>query len=121
MVKAAATGSLADDLALYTAALWDFWRDTPSGRTFRALVAEAQNDASALAALRDKFLPERLCDVRALFAAAVARGEIGLDEVEMRLGLYVGFNWYYVLTDQLDAGRTAIPAAMRLVAAPLPG
>lgn len=121
MVKAAATGSLADDLALYTAALWDFWRDTPSGRTFRALVAEAQNDAAALAALRDKFLPERLCDVRALFAAAVARGEIGLDEVEMRLGLYVGFNWYYVLTDQLDAGRAAIPAAMRLVSAPLPG
>lgn len=121
MVKAAATGSLADDLALYTVALWDFWRDTPSGRTFRALVAEAQNDAAALAALRDKFLPERLCDVRALFAAAVARGEIGLDEVEMRLGLYVGFNWYYVLTDQLDADRTAIPAAMRLLAAPLPG
>ena len=121
MVKAAATGSLADDLALYTVALWDFWRDTPSGRTFRALVAEAQNDAAALAALRDKFLPERLCDVRALFAAAVARGEIGLDEVEMRLGLYVGFNWYYVLTDQLEAGRAASPAAMRLVAAPLPG
>jgi hypothetical protein len=39
----------------------------------------------------------------------------------MRLGLYVGFNWYYVLTDQLDAGRAAIPAAMRLLAAPLPG
>ena len=57
----------------------------------------------------------------AAFAAAVARGEIGLDEVEMRLGLYVGFNWYYVLTDQLDAGRAAIPAAMRLLAAPLPG
>ena len=119
MVKAAKTGSLAEDLVLYTAALWDFWRDTPSGRTFRALIAEAQNDAAALAGLRDKFLPERLHDLRTLFAAAVARGEIGAEEVETRLALYVGFNWYYVLTDRLDEGRAAIPAAMRLVAARL--
>jgi AcrR family transcriptional regulator len=118
-VRAAASGNLADDLANYTAALWDFWRDTPSGRTFRALLAEAQGDADALAALRDKFLPERLCDVRALFAAAVARGEVRTDEVEMRLALYVGFNWYYVLTDRLDEGRAAIAPAMRLIAAPL--
>lgn len=118
-VKAAKTGNLAGDLALYTAALWDFWRDTPSGRTFRALIAEAQNDAAALDGLREKFLPERLLDVRALFAAAVARGEIAADEVETRLALYIGFNWYYVLTDSLDEGRAAIPAAMRLVAAQL--
>ncbi|MDU0341665.1 TetR/AcrR family transcriptional regulator [Bosea rubneri] len=118
-VKATKTGNLAEDLALYTAALWDFWRDTPSGRTFRALIAEAQNDAAALDGLRDKFLPERLLDVRTLFAAAVSRGEIAADEVETRLALYVGFNWYYVLTDSLDEGRAAIPAAMRLVAAQL--
>ncbi|KUL96041.1 hypothetical protein DK26_08445 [Bosea sp. WAO] len=118
-VKAAKTGNLAGDLVLYTAALWDFWRDTPSGRTFRALIAEAQNDAAALDGLREKFLPERLLDVRALFAAAVARGEIAADEVETRLALYIGFNWYYVLTDSLDEGRAAIPAAMRLVAAQL--
>lgn len=118
-VKVAKTGNLAEDLALYTAALWDFWRDTPSGRTFRALIAEAQNDAAALDGLREKFLPERLLDVRALFAAAVARGEIAADEVETRLAVYIGFNWYYVLTDSLDEGRAAIPAAMRLVAAQL--
>lgn len=117
-VRAAARGDLASDLAGYTTALWDFWRDTPSGRTFRALLAEAQSDPDALAALREKFLPERLHDVRALFAAAVARGEIGAGEVEMRLALYVGFNWYYVLTDRLDEGRAAIAPAMRLIAAP---
>lgn len=117
-VRAAASGNLAEDLASYTRALWDFWRDTPSGRTFRALLAEAQSDADALAALRDKFLPERLHDVRALFEAAVARQEIGAGEVELRLALYVGFNWFYVLTDQLDLGRAAIAPAMRLIAAP---
>ena len=116
-VRAAVTGDLARDLAAYTTALWDFWRDTPSGRTFRALIAEAQNDAAALDALRGKFLPERLHDVRALFAAAVARGDIPASEVEMRLALYVGFNWYYVLTDRLDDGRPAIAEAMRLIAA----
>lgn len=121
MLTVPAAGNLAEDLAVHTAALWGFWCGTPSGRTFRALIAEAQNDAAALAALRDKFLPERLHHVRALFAAAVARGEIGADEVEMRLALYVGFNWYHVLTDRLDEGRAAIPAAMRLVAAPLRG
>lgn len=117
-VRAATSGNLAEDLASYTSALWDFWRDTPSGRTFRALLAEAQSDADALAALRDKFLPERLRDVRALFAAAAARGEIGAGEVELRLALYVGFNWYYVLTDRLDEGRAEIAPAMRLIAAP---
>lgn len=118
-VRAAASGNLADDLASYTMALWDFWRDTPSGRTFRALLAEAQSDPDALAALRDKFLPERLHDVRDLFAAAVARGDVESEEVEMRVGLYVGFNWYYVLTDRLDEGRAAVAPAMRLIAAPL--
>lgn len=116
-VRAAASGDLAQDLASYTTALWDFWRDTPSGRTFRALLAEAQSDTDALAALREKFLPERLQDVRAIFAAAIVRGEIGEAEVETRLALYVGFNWFYVLTDQLEAGQASIPAAMRLIAA----
>lgn len=119
-VQAVATGDLARDLASYTAALWDFWRDTPSGRTFRALLAEAQSDPDALAGLREKFLPERLHAVRAIFTAAVARGEIAAGEVETRLALYVGFNWFYVLTDQLDAGRPAIAGAMRLIAAPSP-
>lgn len=119
-VRAAASGNLATDLASYTAALWDFWRDTPSGRTFRALLAEAQSDPDALAALREKFLPERLQDVRAIFAAAIERGEIAPAEVETRLALYIGFNWFYVLTDQLEAGQASIPAAMRLIAAPTP-
>lgn len=117
-IRAVPSGDLARDLADHTAALWSFWCCTPSGRTFRALLAEAQSDPDALAVLREKFLPERLQDVRGLFAAAVARGDIPAGEVEARLALYIGFNWFHVLTDQLDVGLASIPAAMRLIAAP---
>lgn len=117
-IRAVPSDDLARDLADHTTALWSFWCCTPSGRTFRALLAEAQSDPDALAVLREKFLPDRLQDVRGLFTAAVARGEIPAGEVEARLALYIGFNWFHVLTDQLDVGRASIPAAMRLIAAP---
>ncbi|AZO78172.1 MULTISPECIES: TetR/AcrR family transcriptional regulator [unclassified Bosea (in: a-proteobacteria)] len=120
IIRAVPTDDLARDLVDHTIALWSFWCGTPSGRTFRALLAEAQSDPEALAALREKFLPERLRDVRGLFAAAVARGDIPAEEVEARLALYLGFNWFHVLTDQLEAGQAAIPVAMRLIAAPTP-
>jgi AcrR family transcriptional regulator len=117
-IRAVPTDDLAHDLIEHTKELWSFWCGTPSGRTFRALLAEAQSDPEALAALREKFLPERLRDVRGLFNAAAARGDILAEEVETRLSLYLGFNWFYVLTDQLEAGQAMIPAAMRLIAAP---
>jgi len=117
-IRVMPSGDLVRDLTEHTERLWSFWCGTPSGRTFRALLAEAQSDPDALAALREKFLPERLQDVRGLFAAAVARGDIPADEVEARLALYIGFNWFHVLTDQLEAGQASIPVAMRLIAAP---
>jgi AcrR family transcriptional regulator len=95
------TGALWSDLLAYTRALWAFWRDTPSGRTFRALIAEAQASTPALVALRDKFLPERLKDVRHMFDEAAARGEIRPEAVPHLLPLYIGFNWYRLLTDQI--------------------
>ena len=95
-------------------------RAVPTDDLARDLLAEAQSDPDALAALREKFLPERLRDVRGLFTAAAARGDIPAEEVEARLALYIGFNWFYVLTDQLEAGQASIPAAMRLIAAPTP-
>ncbi|KFC63919.1 Transcriptional regulatory protein [Bosea sp. LC85] len=114
------TGDLAGDLAIYTGGLWDFWSATPSGRTFRALIAEAQSNSEALEALRLKFLPERTRHLRTLFAAAVERGELAEAGIAARLALFIGFNWYYVLTDRLDEGRAEIAAAMRLIAAPAP-
>lgn len=110
------TGSLAGDLEAYTRALWAFWRETPSGRTFRALIAESQTSAPALGALRDKFLPERLKDVRLLFERAAARGEICASDVEALLTLYIGFNWVQLLTDRIDDDPQFIAVVVRLLA-----
>jgi len=90
------------DLTQYTSELWRFWRHNPGGRTFRALIAEAQASEAALRALRTKFLPERLDPVRTLFERAAERGEISADEVEDRVQLWVGFNWFRLLTGQID-------------------
>lgn len=95
-------GELALDLVQYTADLWRFWRVDPAGGTFRALIAEAQASEAALNALRTKFLPERLDPVRSLFERAAERGEIPAEGIEDRLQLWVGFNWFRLLTGQIE-------------------
>jgi AcrR family transcriptional regulator len=95
-------GDLRSDLIRYTIDLWRFWRGNPAGSAFRGLVAEAQGGAAALDALRDKFLRERLEPARAIFLRAARRGEIAENEVEDRVALWVGFNWFQSLTEQID-------------------
>lgn len=101
------TGSLARDLVDYTEALWRFWRETPSGRAFRGLIAEAQASEAALEALRDKFLPARTRELRGLFARGAARGEIAAADADLLLVLYIGFNWYWLLTGNVAFDRDA--------------
>lgn len=110
------TGALWSDIVAYTRALWAFWRDTPSGRTFRALIAESQTSEAALVALRDKFLPERLKDLRHLFERAAVRGELAPDKVEAALSLYIGFNWYRLLTARIGDDPEGITAVARALA-----
>ncbi len=110
------TGDLLGDLVTYTIALWRFWRETPSGDAFRALIAEAQASAAALDALRAKFLPGRTAGLKGMFARAATRGEIAPDEVDDRLRLYLGFNWYQLLTGDIEPDRALIERTMRLVA-----
>jgi AcrR family transcriptional regulator len=100
-----ATGDLAADIEAYTLQLWGFWRETPLGETFRALIAEAQTGAAAMAALREKFLDARVRELRSLFADAAERGEIAPAAVDTLLELYIGFNWLRLLTDRI--GDTA--------------
>lgn len=111
------TGSLPADLVAYTRALWSFWRDTPTGRAFRGLIAEAQAGEAAQVLLREKFLPERLKDVRALFERAAARGEIAGATVEDLLALYIGFNWYHLTTGRIEDDAAAILRMARLLTA----
>ncbi len=110
------TGTLPGDLLTYTLALWAFWRDTPTGRAFRGLIAEAQAGEAAQILLREKFLPERLKDVRAMFERAVGRAEIEADAVEDLIGLYVGFNWFRLTTGRIDDDAPAIARMAQLLA-----
>ena len=47
------TGNVEDDLVGFLKNLFAHWRDTPSGNIFRSLVAEAQSDETAAAALAE--------------------------------------------------------------------
>lgn len=114
------TGSLRRDIADYTRALWAFWRTTPTGRAFRALIAEAQASEAALVVLRDKFLPERLKDVRTMFERAAARGEIAPDAVEGFVALFISFNWFRLLISRIEEDGPAIADMARALSVRAP-
>jgi len=109
------TGSLREDLLRYTKSLWRFWREDAAGRVFRGLIAEAQTSEAALAALRFKFMPERLAPPRKMFACAAARGDIATGEIDDRLELWVAFNWLHVLTDRLSEDEPSLPRKIDLL------
>jgi AcrR family transcriptional regulator len=100
-------GSLRADLIRYTTDLWRFWRQDPAGSAFRGLIAEAQGSPAALEALRGKFLGERLVAPRMMFLRAAERGEIAAAQIEDLMTLWIGLNWYHLLTGQID-DETAI-------------
>jgi AcrR family transcriptional regulator len=108
-------GDLVGDLTQFTVDLWNFWRTNPAGGAFRALIAEAQASATALDALRSKFLPERLEPLRAIFERAVKRGEIDAADVEDRVALWAGFNWFRLLTNQIQDDGEYICRMMTLI------
>lgn len=108
-------GSLRADLLRYTRDLWRFWREDTAGRVFRGLIAEAQSSESALAALRFKFMPERLAAPRQMFMRAAERGEFAAGEIDDRLELWVGFNWLHVLTDRLSEDEPSLSRKIDLL------
>ena len=107
--------SLRADLLRYTRDLWRFWREDTAGRVFKGLVAEAQTSDSALAALRFKFLPERLAAPREMFVRAAERGEFAPDEIDDRLELWVAFNWLHALTDRLSEDEPSLSRKIELL------
>lgn len=114
-IAAPDTGDLAGDLAAYTSNVWRFWRESVPGAAFRALIAEAQASDSALAALREKFLPARLVDLEGLFARAARRGEIAEQDVEGLLRLYIGFHWFQLLTGHVEEDPALIARMVGLI------
>jgi AcrR family transcriptional regulator len=109
------TGNLVEELVQYTTSLWRFWASHPAGAALRGLIAEAQGTPEALSALRDRFLPDRIADVRAMLTGAAARGELRHDEVDTRISLWVGFSWFKLLLGELD-DEGVIPSAMTQLA-----
>ncbi len=108
-------GSLRADLLRYTRDLWRFWREDTAGRVFKGLIAEAQTSDSALAALRFKFMPERLAAPREMFVRAAGRGEFAPEEIDDRLEFWVAFNWLHALTDRLSEDEASLSRKIELL------
>jgi AcrR family transcriptional regulator len=107
------TGALREDLAAYLAAMIRHWRDTVAGQTFRHLIAEAQGDPQALAALRREHR-ERWHHIHRIVLRARDRGEVAgtVQAAEQRIAALM---WYLLLTDQLPPPEAAGALADQLV------
>ncbi len=110
------TGSLEGDLAVALRRLLAFWRETPAGEAFTALLVEAQQDAAALETLR-AFLAERSFPLTDLFARAARRGELATDiDLAAGLDLVSGYIWARLLTRRLEDDAVSLSSAARLIA-----
>ena len=109
------TGNLEEDLVGFLRNLFAHWRGTPSGNVFRSLVAEAQSDASAAAALAD-YTRGRSTHTGLMIDRAKARGEVAADiDAEIAADLIASFAWRHLLTDRLDEDEATIRTAVRYV------
>lgn len=110
------TGALASDLVAMTTDLWRFWRETSAGRAFAAVIAEAQFDDDARAALAERF-SEPNFPLRPLFERALARGDLATPEEARALREFVvAMNWLRLLTGRLD--ETDVPGLVAALLGP---
>ena len=108
-------GSLQHELTIRMRNLWRLWQRTPLGHALRSIIAEAQADPAALAQLREDFLPKRRAWTYTLFDRAVVRGELPAHaDIESATTLIYSFNWYHLLTDQLDQ-ESVIETYVRMI------
>ncbi|WP_256751734.1 TetR/AcrR family transcriptional regulator [Mesorhizobium sp. Mes31] len=116
------TGRLEEDLVGFLKNLFSHWRETSSGSVFRSLIAEAQSDEIAAAALAD-YARGRRAHTGQMVERAKARGEIA-DDVDSALvaDLIASFAWTHLLTNRLDEDeatmRKAVHYVIRGIAAP---
>jgi AcrR family transcriptional regulator len=109
------TGNVEDDLVGFLKNLFAHWRDTPSGNIFRSLVAEAQSDETAAAALAE-YSEGRRVHTGGMSERAKARGEVAADvDAGIVADLVASFAWRHLLSNRLDEDDAAIRAAVRYV------
>ena len=109
------TGNLEEDLVGFLKNLFSHWRETSSGSVFRSLVAEAQSDPAAAAALAD-YARDRRAHTGQMIERAKARGEVAADvDPSLVADLIASFAWTHLLTDRLDEDEATTRAAVRYV------
>lgn len=116
------TGRLEEDLVGFVKNLFAHWRETPSGSVFRSLIAEAQSDDTASAALADYALGRR-SHIGQIVERAKARSEIPADvDSALVADLFASYAWKHLLTNRLDEDeatiRKAVGYVMRGITAP---
>lgn len=110
-------GCPAADLAAYYEAIFGHWRRNGSGAVFRSVIAEAQGDPAAAAALA-AYAADCRARLAALLTAAQDRGQIAADaRPDLLAEMAQSFAWGRLLTDRLDLSGAEIAAVARQILA----
>ncbi len=105
-------GNVRDDLRAYLAGLLTTWRVGTSGAVFRSVLAKAQGEPDALAALC-AYMAERRRESSSIVARAQERGEVRADvRPELITELLSSFAWGRLLTERLDASDEEVDAVI---------
>lgn len=116
------TGSLRGDLVgLLTNQLIGFWHNRLCGLVYRAVIAEAQNDAGAAEAL-EAYQAGRMAIAIQIVDRAKARGEVPADtNGGMIIELAVAYALHRLLMGQLDRAATEIETVVDAILTGVPG
>lgn len=107
------SGSLEDDLTTYLTTILGNWRKPGAGALFRSVIAQAQDDAEAAAALA-AYAGERRADMVAKLERAKAQGKLRADlRPDLLAEALQSFAWGRLLTDRLDLAPDAARAVVR--------
>lgn len=111
------TGNIREDLRAYLGGILASWREGTGGEVFRCVVAKAQGDADALAAL-SAYMADRRRQSGKIIARAQARGEVRADvKPELITEILASFAWGRLLTERLDVSDEEIDAVVDTVLA----
>lgn len=98
----------ADLVAFLENQLLGFWKDSLSGTVYRAVIAEAQHDPDAAAALF-AYQTERKQTAMQMIDRAKARGEVAQDiNGELIIDMIVSFAWHQLLIGRVAEAMDAI-------------
>lgn len=106
------TGAIQSDCVAFLEGLFAHWSGG-SGAIFRSIVAEAQSDEAAAAALR-AYSGERRQQTAGIFARAQARGELAPEaDPLLAAELIAAFAWQRLLTGRLEISRDELDRTVR--------